>query len=154
MERNGIVNAAHPVTNFQTQKYYQNEPRFNSVYYGNNLPKKIKDGACVINLDEYAHVDAHWIAWISKRSEIAYFDSFGVEHVPEEKQNIGNKNLQANIFWVQANNSIMCGYFWLGFIDFMLAGKKSTDFTGLFSPYHFEKNARSILCYFKDKWNW
>ena len=63
-------------------------------------------------------------------SEIVYVDNFGVEHVPEEiKEFVGNKNIIANIFRVQTNNSIMCGYFCIGFIDFMLAGKKLTDFT-------------------------
>ena len=85
-------------------------------------------------------------------SEIVYFDSFGVEHVPEEiKEFVGNKNIIANIFRVQANNSIMCGYFCIGFIDFMLAGKKLLDFTRLFSPYDFKKNDDIILRYFKDE---
>ena len=74
----------HPLTNFKMQKYYQNEPRFNGAYSRNNLPKQIKDGAYVINLDEYADVDAHWIALFCNRSEIVYFVSFTVEHVPEE----------------------------------------------------------------------
>ena len=52
----------HPLTKFEIQKYYQNEPRFNGVYSRNNSPKKIKDGAYVINLDEYAVVGAPWIA--------------------------------------------------------------------------------------------
>ena len=87
-------------------------------------PKKIKDGAYVINLDEYVGVGTHWIALFWNRSEIVYFDSFGVEYVPEEiKEFVGNKNIKANIFRVQANNSVMCGYFCIGFIDFMLAGK-------------------------------
>ena len=86
------------------------------------------------------------------RSEIVYFNSFGVEHVPEEiKEFVGNKNIKANIFRVQANDSVMCGYFCIGFIDFMLAGKKLTDFTSLFSPYDFEKNDNTILSYFKDE---
>ena len=67
-------------------------------------------------------------------SEIVYFDSFGVEHALEEiKEFIRRKNLKANIFRVQANNSIMCTYFCIGFIDFILAGKKLTDFMSLFS---------------------
>ena len=56
----------------------------------------------------------------------------------------------ANIFRVQANDSVMCGYFCIGFIDFMLAGKKLTDYTSLFSPYDFKKNGDIILSYFKD----
>ena len=89
----------HSLTNFEIQKYYQNEPRFNGVYCRNNLPKKIKDGAYVINFDEYADTDTHWIALFCKKNEIIYFDSFGVEHIPEEiKEFIGNKNIKANIF--------------------------------------------------------
>ena len=108
--------------------------------------------AYVINLDEYADVGTHWIALFCNRSEIVYFDSFGVEHVPEEiKEFIGNKNIKANIFRVQANNSVMCEYFCIGFIDFILAGKKLTDFTNTFSPYEFGKNGDIILSYFKDE---
>ena len=60
--------------------------------------------------------------------------------MPEEiKKFIGNKNIKANIYRVQATNSIMCGYFCIGFIDFMLAGKTLTDYTSLFSPYDFNK---------------
>ena len=142
----------HPLANFGIQKYYQNEPRFNRVFSRNNLPKNIKYGAYVINLDEYADVSTHCVALFSNRSEIIYFDSFGVEHVPEKiKEFVGNKNIIANIFRVQANNSIICGYFCIGFIDFMQAGKKLTDSTGLFSPYDFKKNDNIILSYFKDE---
>ena len=141
----------HRLTNFKIQKYYENEPRFNGVYSRDNLPNKIKDGAYVINLDEHKDAGTHWIALFCNRNEIVYFDSFGVEHVPEEiKEFIGNKNIKANIFRIQANNSVMCGYFCIGFIDFMLAGKTLTDYTNLFSPYDFDKNDQIILSYFKD----
>ena len=141
-----------PLTNFEIQRYYQNEPRFNDVFSRNNLLKKIKVGAYVINLYEYADIGTHWIALFCNRNEIVYFDSFGVEHVPEEiKEFIGNKNIKANIFRVQANDSVMCGYFCIGFIDFMLAGKKLTDYTSLFSPYDFKKNDNIVLSYFKDE---
>ena len=73
-----------PLKNFEIQKYYQNEPRFNGVYSRNNPSKKIKDGAYMINLDEHVDVDTNWIALFCNRSEIAYFDSFGIEHAPEE----------------------------------------------------------------------
>ena len=49
----------HPLTNFELEKYYQNEPRFNGVFSRNNLSKKIKDGAYVINFDEYPDVGLH-----------------------------------------------------------------------------------------------
>ena len=87
----------------------------------------------MINFYEYADVGTHWIALFCNRSEIVYFDKFGVEHVPEEiKEFVGNENIIANIFRVQPNNSVMCGYFCIGFIDFMLAGKKLTDFMSMF----------------------
>ena len=83
----------HPLINFELEKYYENEPRFDRVFSRNNLPKKIKDGTYVINLDEYADVGTHWIALFCNRNEIVYFDSFGVEHVPEEiKECVLNKN--------------------------------------------------------------
>ena len=86
-----------------------------------------------------------------QKNGIVYFDSFGVEHIPEEiKEFIGNKNIKANIFRVQANNSVMCGYFCIGFINFMLEGKTLTDYTTLFSPHYFDKNDQIILSYFKD----
>ena len=113
--------------------------------------KKIKDGACVINFDEYTDTGTHWIALFCKKNEIVYFNSFEVEHIPEEiKKFIGNKNIKANIFRIQANNSVMCGYFCIRFIDFMLADKKLTDYTNLFSPYDFDINDSIILSYFKD----
>ena len=79
-----------------------------------DLPTKIKDGAYVINLDEY-------------------------------------KNIKANIFRVQANDSVMYGYFCIGLIDLMLAGKKLTDYTNLFSPHDLKKNNDVILSYFKNE---
>ena len=106
----GFLMSPHLLTNFEIQKFYQNEARFNSVYSRNYLPKKIKGGAYVINLDEYADVGTHWIALFCNRNEIVYFDSFGVEHVPEEiKEFVENKNIKANIFRVKANDSIICG---------------------------------------------
>ena len=74
----------HPLTNLEIQKFYQNEPRFNGLCFRNNLPEKIKDGAYVINFDEYENVGTHWIALFCNRSEIVYFHSFGVGHVSEE----------------------------------------------------------------------
>ena len=138
----------HPLTNFEIQKYYENEPRFNGVFSRSHLLKKIKDGAYVINFDEHKDIGTHWIALFCKKIEIVYFDSFGV-FIPEEiKKLIANRNIKANIFGIQASNSVMCGYFCIGFIDFMLADKKLIHFTNLFSPYDFDKNDQTILSYF------
>ena len=96
---------AHPLTNFEITEYYENEPRFNGVYSRNNLPRMIKHGAYVINLDQDADVGTDWIALYGNvtNNEVIYFDSFGVAHVPEEiKEFIGNKNVKANVFRIQA----------------------------------------------------
>ena len=74
----------HPLTNFEIQKYYQNEPRFNGVYSRNNLPDKIKDGEYILTLDEYSDIETHWIALYALNNNVTYFDSFGVEHIPKK----------------------------------------------------------------------
>ena len=135
------------------QKYYQNEPRFNGVYSRDNLPKRnfveIKDGAYVIYPDEYSDIETHQVAFYVHNNNVTYFDSFGVEYIPKEiKTFINNKNIKTNIFRIQAYDSIMCGYFCIGFIDFMLAGKTLTEYTNLFSPNNFKKNDDIILNYF------
>ena len=73
----------HPLTNFEIQKYYQNEPRFNGVYSRDNLPK-IKDGVYVINLDKYSDTGTHWVALYVHNNNVIYFDSFSVEHIVKE----------------------------------------------------------------------
>ena len=67
----------HPLTNFEIQKYYQKEPKFNCVYSRNNL-SKIKDWAYIINLDEYQLIGTHWIALYVIDNNLTYFDSFRV----------------------------------------------------------------------------
>ena len=120
------------------------------VFILDNLPKTMKNGAYVINLDEHADVGTHWMALYVQNNEVIYFDSFGVEHVPKEiKKFIGHRNIKTNISRTQADNSMMCGYFCIGFIDFMFAERSLIDFTNLFSPYNFKKNDKILLNYFK-----
>ena len=123
--------APHPLTNFEIQKYYQNKTKFNGVYSRDNLPNKIKDGAYVINLDEYSDIGTHWVALYFYNDNITYFDSFGVEHIPKRIKAFIDRSLSiiTNIFRIQAYDPIMCRYFCIGFIDFMIAGKTLTDFT-------------------------
>ena len=128
----------HPLTNFEIQPYYQNETTFNRVYSRVNLPKTIKNGAYVINLDEYSDIGTHWVSLYVNNKTVTYFDSFSVEHIPKKiKKFVNNKNIIANIFRTQAYDSVMCGYFCIGFIDFMLKGKNLTGFSNLFSPNNF-----------------
>ena len=131
----------HPLTNIKINEYYKNEPRFNGVYSRNNLPKIIKKGAYVINLDEYANVGTHWIALFVKPKYTVYFDSFGVEHI--------GVDIKANIFRLQTYDSIMCCYFCIEFINYMFKGKTLSEYTNLFSPNDFKKNDEIIKRLFK-----
>ena len=80
---------------------------------------------------------------------VSYFDSFGVEHIPKEiRKFIGNKNIIANIYRMQAYDSIMSGYFCIGFIYFVLKGKSSLEYTNLFSPNKHKKYDKITLKYF------
>ena len=108
------------------------------------------DGAYIINRDEYEPTGTHWIALYVNDNNVTYFDSFGVEHIPKEiKKFSGNKNIITNIYRIQTYESITCGYFCIGFIDFMLKGKSLLEFTNLFSPNDYEKNDKIRLKYFQ-----
>ena len=97
----------HCLTNFETQKYYQNEPRFNGVSFRDDL-QKIKDGEYVVNFDGYSDIGTHWIAQYIQNNDVTYFDSFEVEHILKEIRTfIGNKNIKTNVFRIQAYDSIM-----------------------------------------------
>ena len=141
---------AHPLTNFEIQEYYQNEPRFNGVFSRDNLGSAVKNGAYVINLDEYHDIGTHWVALYVNNKIAIYFDSFGVEHIlKEEIMNfIVRKKIIRNIYRIQAYDSIMSGYFCTGFINFMFNGKSLTGYSNLLSPNDFNKNDDIILKYF------
>ena len=131
----------HPLTNFEIQEYYQNEPRFNGVFSRDNLPNNnnIKNGAYVINLDEYHDIGTHWVALYVNNKIVTYFDSFGVEDIPKEIMKfIVRKKIITNIYRIQAYDSIMI----------LFNGKSLTDYTNLFSPNDFNKNDDIILKYF------
>ena len=119
------------MTSSEIQKYYQNEPRRNGVYSRDNLPK-IKDGAYVINLDEYPNIGTHWVAlYVSRANDIT---SFEAEHIPKEIKAFIDRPLSitTNIFRIKTYDSVMCGYFCIAFIDFMLARNTLTEFTIFF----------------------
>ena len=88
----------HSLTNFEIQKYYQNELRFNEVSSRNNLPRTM-DGAYVINFEEYPDIGNHWVTLYVNSNDVTYFNSFGVEHIPKEiKTFIHNKKHLKNHF--------------------------------------------------------
>ena len=138
----------HPLANIEIREYYKNEPRFNGVYSRNNLPNKIKKGAYVINLDEYENTGTHWVSLFVEPKCTVYYDSFDIEHIPKEINKfirskelgsaVGNNDttkssaialIKSNIFRIQAYDSIMCGYFCIEFINYMLKGKTLLDYT-------------------------
>ena len=150
----------HPLNNIEISEYYKNEPKFNGVYSRNNLPNKIKKGVYVINLDEYKNTGTHWVSLFVKPKYTVYFDSFGVEHIPKEinklirSKELGHavsNDIKSNIFRIQAYDSIMCGYFCIEFINYMLKGKTLLDYTNLFSPNDFKKNDQVIKRIFKNE---
>ena len=97
-----------PLTNFEIQRYYQNEPKFNGVFSWSNLAK-IKDGTYVINPDEFKSIGNYWIALYVNVNNMTYFDTFGVEHIPKEtKRTMWNKNVLTNMYRIQAYDLIMC----------------------------------------------
>ena len=114
-----------------------------------NLHYKIKNGAHVINHDENFDIGIHWVALYILNNKAIYFDSFGIEYIPKEiKKFIKRSTIVTNIFRIQVYESVMCGYFCIGFIDFMRKGKILTDFTNLFSPNIIFTKYNTILNYF------
>ena len=96
----------HPLTNFEIQKYYQNQPKLNGVYSRKNL-SKIKDGGYTVNLDEFKSAENHMFTYMIllyvNNINVTYINSFGVEHIPKEiKKCIVNKNMITNIHRIQA----------------------------------------------------
>ena len=116
------------------------------------MPKTIKKGAFLINLDEYENTGTRWIALFVKPNYTVYFDSFDIEHIPKEiNKFIGNNDIKSNIFRIQAYDSIMCGYFCIEFINCMLKGKNLLGYTNLFSPNDFKKNDEIIKRIFENE---
>ena len=119
-----ILIPPHTLTNFEIKKNYQNEPRFNGVYSRDNLPNKINDVVYIIYLDEYSDTWTHWTTLHGFNNILTYFDSFSVEHILKKVERwINGSSITANISRKEAYDSVICGYFCIGFIDFMAKGK-------------------------------
>ena len=116
----------HSLTNFKIQIIKMS---LDLMVFILEIPERssaeIKDGAYVINFDEYADIGAHSVALYVHNNDVTYFDSFGVEHISKEVKAFIDRSLSitTNIFRTQACDSIWCRCFCIGFIDFMIAGK-------------------------------
>ena len=115
----------------------------------------------MINLDKYENTGTHCVSLFVKTNEAIYFDSFGIEHIPKEINKFINNNdmtkssslkrIKSNIFRIQAYDSIMCGYFCIESINYILKGKTLLDYTNLFTPNDFKTNDRVIKRIFKNE---
>ena len=131
----------------QNQDY---EPRLNSAFSKNSLPR-INDGAYVINLDDKNSKETHWFSLFIGKTKPIYFDYFGIEYtLPESFNKVRNKSNIYNIFRIQDNEPIMCGFSCIVFIKYMLVRKPLLNYTNLFSTND-KKNDKKIYKYFKDK---
>ena len=103
----------------------------------------------------YESIGTHCIVLYVNDNNVTYFDSFGVEHIQKKiKKIIGSKNIVTNIYRVKTFNLIMCGYFGIEFIDFILKCKSLLDYTNLLSPNDYKKNDKIILKYFQLLKRW
>ena len=106
---------------------------------------RIKDGACVINLDDKNSKGTYWVSLFIHKNVAIYFDSFAIEYIPlEVLHKIKDKSITQNIFRIQDNKSIMCRFFCIAFIEYMVARKTLLDYTNLISPNDYKKNDKMI----------
>ena len=94
----------------------------------------------MINLDDKKSKEKHWVSLFIDTNTAVYLDSFGIEVLNK----IRDKSITHNIFKIQDNNSIMCGFYCIAFIEYMLSGKTLLDYTNLFSQNDYKKNDKTI----------
>ena len=127
-------------------------PRLNGVFSRNNL-FWIRDEAFAINLEDKQSKQTYWVSSVIDRNSTVYLDSFGVEYFPQEVLNkIRDKSITHNIFRIESDGSIMCGFYCIGFIEYILAEKTLLDYANLFSPNDYKKNGKSICKFFKNRY--
>ena len=106
-----------------------------------------------INLDDKSRKRTHWVSLFINTDFVIYFDSFGIEYIPQEVlKKIKENSITHNVFRIQDNESIMCELHIMAFIEYKLSGKTLLDYTHLFSPNSYKKNAKIIYKYFKNKY--
>ena len=107
----------------------------------------------MINLDDKQSKGTNWVSFFIDRNTAMYFDSFEIEYIPQEVlSKIEDKSITHNIFRIQDNDSVTCGFYCTTFIEYMLAGKTLLDYANSFSPNDYEKNDKILYKYLKDKY--
>ena len=122
--------------------YFVNNCRFNSVFSRGSLPR-IKDRVYIINLNDKQSKEIHWASLFCDRNTAVYFDSFGIEYIPQDVLiKIKDKSITHNIFRIKCDDSIMCGFYCIAFIEYTITGKTLLDYANLFSPNDYQKMTR------------
>ena len=125
--------------------YFNYKARFKVAFSRDNLPR-IKDGAYVINFDDKQSKGTHWVPLFINKNTAGYFDSVGIEYIPQEvSSKIKDKSLARNIPRIQSDNSVMCGFYCIAFIEYMIMGKSLFDYPNLFSLNDYQKDDK-IIC--------
>ena len=133
--------------------YFNSDKRFDGTFSRDNLNIFNKDGAYIINLDKYDNIGTHWVAIYLKNNNVTYFDSFGIEYIPKKiAKLINDKSIKSNIFRIQSFNSILCGYFYTGFIEYTSNNLGLNEYAKLFLVTNVDKNDQIILDYFNIKY--
>ena len=108
---------------------------------------------CIINLDDKQSKGIDWVSLFFDKNTALYCQSFGIEYIPQEvSDRIKDKSITHNIFKIQDDDSIMCGFYFIAFIEYIIVGKTLLDYTNLFSPNDYKKNDKIIYKWFKDKY--
>ena len=129
----------HPLSIVKITKYVNYEPRFNSVFSRYNL-HRIKYG---VNLNDRQSKETHSVSLFIDRIITVYFESSGIEYIPPELlDKIKDKFITYNIFGIHSDDSIMCGFYFIVFIEYMITGKTFLDYTNLLSPNDYKKITR------------
>ena len=115
---------------------------------------RIKDGTYLINIDETNSKGTHWVSLFIDKNLAVFSDSFEIEYIPQKILNkIKDKSITHNIFRIRDNESVMCGFYYIAFMEYMFAGKTLLEYTDLFSVSDYKKNYKIIYKYFKDKYD-
>ena len=122
------------------------------AFFSRNILPRIREVAYVINLHDKNSKGTYVIHYSLKGKAVEYFGSFGIEYIPQKLLNkINDKSITHNIFIIQDNESIMCWFYCITFIEYMLLGKPFLDYNNLFSLNDYKKNYKIICKYFQDE---